>query len=103
MTKRAKMTKSEIKQLLENNREKVLVMAAKSLLYDWLDGKDIEEVLDDPKAGDMIIEVGAELGDNHTLEEWLKLVEGDGNDSRRRRLKNPMLISFGVPKHCTSQ
>jgi hypothetical protein len=35
----------------------------------------------------MIIEVAAELGDNHTLEEWLKLVGGDESDSRRKRLK----------------
>ena len=65
---------------------KDLVLAARGLLREWAQKKDIDKTLTNPRAEEMIIEASAELLDSDTQEEWVTLVNGDGGDIRRVHL-----------------
>ena len=54
---------------------KDLVLAARGLLREWAQKKDIDKTLTNPRAEEMI-----------TQEEWVTLVNGDGGDIRRVHL-----------------
>lgn len=70
----------------EKELEIQLVMAAHSLLRDWLLGDNITEYIENPRAEMMIIEAAAELENVNDQEEWITLVRGDGLDQRRLQL-----------------
>ena len=75
----------ELDEMDDETREKILILAGTSLVREWLNGEDVTETFDNPKAERLIIAATINLTGTGYQKEWLLHI-ANSDDQRRRDL-----------------